>query len=107
VRVGFKFLLLTLRKEREGSYLGRTVQVVPHVTNEIKSRIMKVGTINLELGSESQEPDVVLIEIGGTIGDLESGAYYESIRQMIFENGPENFIIVRDILTILLFSFLP
>ncbi len=56
---------------------------------------MKVGTINLELGSESQEPDVVLIEIGGTIGDLESGAYYEAIRQMIFENGSENFIIVR------------
>jgi CTP synthase len=69
-----------ITKERRGDYLGKTVQVIPHVTNEIKAAMKKVG----------QDVDVVLVEIGGTIGDIESLPFIEAIRQMRQELGREN-----------------
>ncbi len=69
-----------IAKERRGDYLGNTVQVIPHVTNEIKAAIKKV----------SQDVDVVIAEIGGTVGDIESQPFLEAIRQMRHELGREN-----------------
>jgi len=66
-----------ITKERRGDYLGKTVQVIPHVTNEIKSAMKKVA----------QDVDVVLVEIGGTVGDIESLPFIEAIRQMRQELG--------------------
>ncbi len=71
-----------LNKERAGEYLGQTVQVIPHVTNEIKSFIYNVGTRG--------GADVVITEIGGTIGDIESQPFIEAIRQVSMEVGREN-----------------
>jgi CTP synthase len=68
-----------IRKERRGDYLGGTVQVVPHITDEIKSRIQLVG--------ESQDVDVVITEIGGTVGDIESLPFLEAIRQFPVDVG--------------------
>ena len=62
-----------IRKERRGDYLGATVQVIPHITNEIKDRIRKVG---------KEDIDVVITEVGGTVGDIESLPYLEAIRQL-------------------------
>jgi CTP synthase len=73
-----------LRKERKGEYLGSTVQVIPHITNEIKSRIRSVA--------EATDTDVVITEIGGTVGDIESQPFLEAIRQFKREVGPENVI---------------
>ena len=71
-----------LRKERKGEYLGSTVQVIPHITNEIKERIRRA--------SEATDTDVVISEIGGTVGDIESLPFLEAIRQFRREVGPEN-----------------
>ncbi len=71
-----------IRKERRGDYLGATVQVIPHITNEIKSRIRKLG--------EQESVDVVIIEVGGTVGDIESLPFLEAIRQVRKDVGPEN-----------------
>ena len=71
-----------LRKERKGDFLGATVQVIPHITNEIKERIRRV--------SEAAACDVVISEIGGTVGDIESLPFLEAIRQFRREVGPEN-----------------
>ena len=71
-----------LNKERRGEYLGQTVQVIPHITNEIKDFIYAVG--------DHSEADVVITEIGGTIGDIESQPFIEAIRQVSLEVGPEN-----------------
>ena len=71
-----------LRKERKGEYLGSTVQVIPHITNEIKARIRSVA--------EATDTDVVITEIGGTVGDIESQPFLEAIRQFRREVGPEN-----------------
>ena len=68
-----------LNKERRGDYLGGTVQVIPHITNEIKERIYRVG--------KSGETDVVITEIGGTVGDIESLPFLEAIRQASTELG--------------------
>jgi CTP synthase len=73
-----------LRKERKGEYLGSTVQVIPHITNEIKARIRSVA--------QSSDTDVVISEIGGTVGDIESQPFLEAIRQFRREVGPENVI---------------
>jgi CTP synthase len=70
-----------IAKERRGEYLGDTVQVIPHITNEIKSRIRRLGT---------DEVDVVITEVGGTVGDIESLPYLEAIRQVRHEVGREN-----------------
>src|SRR5439155_21071635 len=72
-------------KERRGGYLGRTLHVIPHVTNEIKAAMKKV----------SQDVDVSLVEIGGTVGDIESLPFIEAIRQMRQELGRENTIFVH------------
>jgi CTP synthase len=71
-----------IRKERKGEYLGSTVQVIPHITNEIKERIRRVAA--------SSDTDVVITEIGGTVGDIESLPFLEAIRQFRREVGPEN-----------------
>jgi CTP synthase len=74
-----------LTKERRGDYLGKTVQVIPHVTDEIKAAFRKVA----------DSVDVVIVEIGGTVGDIESLPFLEAIRQMRLELGPENTIFVH------------
>jgi CTP synthase len=74
-------------KERHGDYLGATVQVVPHITDEIKSRIAQLG--------RAGEADVVLVEIGGTVGDIESLPFLEAIRQFAFDVGRENVLYVH------------
>ncbi len=71
-----------IRKERKGEYLGSTVQVIPHVTNEIKDRIRRVAS--------ASDADVVISEIGGTVGDIESLPFLEAIRQFRREAGAEN-----------------
>lgn len=73
-----------INKERRGDYEGRTVQVIPHVTNEIKSRIHRVA--------RNRNPDVVIIEIGGTVGDIESLPFMEAIRQFRQDVGPNDVI---------------
>ena len=74
-----------IQKERRGDYLGKTVQVIPHVTNEIKSACRKVAA----------GMDVAIIEIGGTVGDIESLPFIEAIRQMRHEEGRENTLFVH------------
>jgi CTP synthase len=74
-----------ITKERRGDYLGKTVQVIPHVTNEIKGAMKKIST----------EVDVVIVEIGGTVGDIESLPFIEAIRQMRQELGRENTLFVH------------
>ena len=74
-----------IQRERRGDYLGKTVQVIPHVTNEIKAGIAKV----------SQGVDVVIVEIGGTVGDIESLPFLEAIRQVRHEKGRDNVVFVH------------
>jgi CTP synthase len=74
-----------ISKERRGDYLGKTVQVIPHVTDEIKAAFHKVA----------DDVDVVIVEIGGTVGDIESLPFLEAIRQMRLELGPENTVFVH------------
>ena len=74
-----------ITKERRGDYLGKTVQVIPHVTNEIKAAMKKVA----------QDVDVALVEIGGTVGDIESLPFLEAIRQMRQELGRDNTIFIH------------
>ncbi len=74
-----------ITKERRGDYLGKTVQVIPHVTNEIKSVIRKI----------SQDVDVVIVEVGGTVGDIESLPFLEAIRQMRQEQGRDHVVFVH------------
>jgi len=76
-----------ITKEREGRYLGRTVQVIPHITDEIKARILRVG--------EQPGVDVTLIEVGGTVGDIESIPFLEAARQFIHDHGRENVLFVH------------
>jgi CTP synthase len=79
-------------KERRGDYLGGTIQAVPHLTNEIKARIRAVGNVN--------DADVVIVEVGGTVGDIESQPFLEAIRQMRNEEGREDTLSIH-------VSFLP
>ena len=76
-----------LEKERKGEYLGETVQVIPHVTDEIKERILAVNAQN--------EYDVIICEVGGTVGDIESLPFMESIRQLSLEVGYHNHMLVH------------
>jgi len=71
-----------ITKERKGAYLGKTVQVIPHITDEIKSHVLKLG--------RSNDYDVVLIEVGGTVGDIESLPYIEAMRQLRYDVGRKN-----------------
>jgi CTP synthase len=76
-----------INKEREGAYLGKTVQVIPHITDEIKRRITLLAT--------KHDYDIVLTEIGGTVGDIESLPYIEAIRQLQWEMGNDNCIVLH------------
>jgi len=79
--------LSVIEKERRGDYLGKTIQVIPHVTNEIKAAIRAV--------TPNGEADVVIVEIGGTVGDIESLPFLEAIRQMGNEEGRENALFIH------------
>lgn len=76
-----------LNKERKGEYLGSTVQVIPHITNEIKDFIYNVG--------KTGNADVIITEIGGTVGDIESQPFLEAIRQVSLEQGKENCLFIH------------
>ena len=84
-----------LARERAGGYLGGTVQVVPHVTDEIKAAIRAAGmggptSVSATVGTEPDPPDIVLCEIGGVSGDIESLPFLEAVRQFRFEEGADN-----------------
>lgn len=79
--------LSVIEKERRGEFLGKTVQVVPHITNEIKDRMQLLG--------KSGDYDIVITEIGGTVGDIESLPYIESVRQLVWELGENNGIVIH------------
>jgi len=74
-----------IRRERRGDYLGGTVQVIPHITDDIKAKVVKGAA----------DADVALVEIGGTAGDIESLPFMEAIRQMAFELGRENAMFIH------------
>jgi CTP synthase len=76
-----------IRKERRGDYLGSTVQVIPHITDEIKRRILRI--------SEASDVDIVLVEIGGTVGDIESLPFLEAIRQLRNQVGRDHVMYVH------------
>jgi len=76
-----------INKEREGAFLGKTVQVIPHITDEIKRR--------MTLLSQDNKYDIIITELGGTVGDIESLPYIEAVRQMKWEMGPENCMVVH------------
>jgi CTP synthase len=76
-----------IAKERRGDYLGGTIQVIPHITNEIKQRIL--------LASRQHESDVVIVEVGGTVGDIEGQAFIEAVRQMRRDVGRENSLYIH------------
>ncbi len=76
-----------LNKERKGEYNGRTVQVIPHITNEIKERIIRA--------SKERDVDIVITEIGGTVGDIESLPFLEAIRQIKYDVGKENVMYIH------------
>ena len=75
-----------LDKERQGGYLGRDVQMIPHVTGEVKLRLRELAV--------ASEADVVFVEIGGTVGDVENAYFIEAVREMAYEEGPGNFCFV-------------
>lgn len=76
-----------IEKERRGEFLGKTVQVVPHITNEIKERVQVLGN--------SGDYDIVITEIGGTVGDIESLPYIEAVRQLLWDLGDYNAIVIH------------
>ena len=76
-----------INKEREGVYLGKTVQVIPHITDEIRRRVQLLG--------EGGKFDIVITELGGTVGDIESLPYLEALRQMRWELGPDNCLVIH------------
>ena len=76
-----------LERERKGDYLGETIQVIPHITDEIKRRIIAVN--------QKDEYDIVITEVGGTVGDIEGQPFYEAIRQMILEQGKGNSLVIH------------
>lgn len=82
-----KIYQTVINREREGAYLGKTVQVIPHITDEIKRRIKLLG--------ETGQFDIVITEIGGTVGDIESLPYIESVRQLIWEIGSSNAAVIH------------
>jgi CTP synthase len=82
-----RIYLSVIEKERRGDYLGKTIQVVPHITNEIKDAVRAVA--------EKDNPDVIIVEIGGTVGDIESLPFLEAIRQMGNEEGAGNTLYIH------------
>ena len=90
-----RIYMQVLNKERNGDYLGKTIQVIPHITNEIKDTVYKTGEIS--------NAQVIITEIGGTVGDIESQPFLEAIRQIRSEKGAENVLFVH----VTLIPFLP
>lgn len=88
-----KVLSGVINDERKGNYLGKTVQMVPHVTNKIKTMILETAFIPVQKDNDDVA-DVCLIEIGGTVGDLESSIYLEAIRQFMHERDPSHCALV-------------
>lgn len=86
-----KVYLNVINKERNGEYLGKTLQIVPHITNEIKDFIIKATT-------HTNNPDFIIIEIGGTVGDMEGLHFYEAIRQFRTDVGNENTLFIHAVL---------
>ena len=82
-----KIYQTVIQEERKGKFLGKTVQVIPHITNEIKKRMQLLGKDNLY--------DVIITEIGGTVGDIESLPYIESVRQLRWELGKSNSLVIH------------
>ncbi|MDQ3043250.1 MAG: CTP synthase, partial [Acidobacteriota bacterium] len=82
-----RIYLSVIEKERRGDYLGKTIQVIPHITDEIKDRI--------RANAHDADADVAIIEIGGTIGDIESLPFTEAIRQMKMDEGTENVMYIH------------
>jgi CTP synthase len=82
-----RIYLSVIEKERRGDYLGKTIQVIPHITNEIKEAVRRVA--------ENDKPDVIIVEIGGTVGDIESLPFLEAIRQMGNEEGTGNALFIH------------
>ncbi|BFZ53474.1 CTP synthase ura7 [Savitreella phatthalungensis] len=82
-----------IERERKGDYLGKTVQVVPHITNEIQDWIERVARVPID--ETGEEPDVCIIELGGTVGDIESAPFVEALRQFQFRVGHENFALIH------------
>lgn len=82
-----RIYLSVIEKERRGDYLGKTIQVIPHITNEIKEAVRAVA--------ENEMPDLVIVEIGGTVGDIESLPFLEAIRQMGNEEGAGNALFIH------------
>ncbi|HLD82834.1 MAG TPA: CTP synthase, partial [Candidatus Omnitrophota bacterium] len=76
-----------LSKERRGDYLGKTIQVIPHITNEIKERIRKVAEVS--------SAGIVIVEVGGTVGDIESLPFLEAVRQLGLDMGRENVLYIH------------
>lgn len=82
-----RIYLSVIEKERRGDYLGKTIQVIPHITNEIKEAVRRVA--------DKDKPDVIIVEIGGTVGDIESLPFLEAIRQMGNEEGAGNALFIH------------
>ncbi|KAG7195406.1 CTP synthase ura7 [Scheffersomyces spartinae] len=82
-----------IQKERNGDYLGKTVQVVPHITNAIQDWIERVAKIPVD--DTGLEPEVCIIELGGTVGDIESAPFVEALRQFQFRVGQDNFALIH------------
>jgi CTP synthase len=82
-----RIYLSVIEKERRGDYLGKTIQVIPHITNEIKEAVRRVA--------DNDKPDVIIVEIGGTVGDIESLPFLEAIRQMGNEEGAGNALFIH------------
>lgn len=82
-----------IERERKGDYLGKTVQVVPHLTNAIQDWIERVSRIPVD--NSGMEPDVCIIELGGTVGDIESAPFVEALRQFQFRVGRDNFALMH------------
>jgi CTP synthase len=85
-----KIYLHVIERERKGDYLGKTVQVVPHLTNAVQDWIERVARIPVD--DTHEEPDVCIIELGGTVGDIESGPFIEAMRQLRRRVGKDNFL---------------
>ncbi|KAF9226343.1 CTP synthase [Gyrodon lividus] len=82
-----------IEKERRGEYLGKTVQIVPHVTNAIQDWIERVSKIPVD--NSGEQPDICIVELGGTVGDIESAPFVEAMRQFQFRVGHENFALIH------------
>lgn len=88
-----KIYLRVIEKERRGDYLGKTVQIVPHLTTEIQDWLEEVAHVSVD--GSGQSPDVCIIELGGTVGDIESMPFVEALRQFQFRVGTENFALIH------------